>query len=160
MRIINGSGDKAVPMENQERTCLFHWTHSLEKHTKANIRPDLQSQDRQLCKQYKDAKTSVEVESRYLAIWSWWLSSGATTEEGLFRLEQWLAFWHFRYHQWGGFMQLVYPLPPPKVFVILYSWFSSFSPQWEWYFSTLVVIVIPSYLAGIICWGTGRNAIV
>jgi hypothetical protein len=22
-------------------------------------------------------------------------------------LELWLAFWHFRYRQWGGFMQLV-----------------------------------------------------
>ena len=37
VRIIYGSGDKAVPMENQERTCLFHWTQSLEKHTKADI---------------------------------------------------------------------------------------------------------------------------
>ena len=84
VRIIYGNGDEAVPMENQERTCLFHWTQSLEKHTKADIRPDLQSQHRQLCKQYKDAKTSAEAESRYLAIRSWWLSFGATTEEGLF----------------------------------------------------------------------------
>ena len=84
VRIIYGSGDKAVPMENQEKRCLFHWTQSLEKHTKADIRLDLQSQHRQLCKQYKDAKTSAEAESRYLAIRSWWLSSGATTEEGFF----------------------------------------------------------------------------
>jgi hypothetical protein len=31
----------------------------------------------------------------------------ATSEEGLSRLELWLAFWHFCYRQWGGFMQLV-----------------------------------------------------
>lgn len=109
VRIVYGSGDATTPMENQERTCLFHWTQSLEKHTKADIRPNLQDQHRRLCKQYKDAKTPTESESRYLAIRSWWLSSGAATDDALFRLEQWLAFWHFRYRQWGGFMQLVRP---------------------------------------------------
>ena len=102
-----GSGDASIPMEDQERTCLFHWTQSLEKHTKADIRADLQPQHRQLCMQYKNAKSLEEAEERYLAIRSWWLSSGATTDEGVVRLDLWLAFWHFRYRQWGGFMDLV-----------------------------------------------------
>jgi hypothetical protein len=38
IRVIYGSGDAAIPMKDQERTCLFHWTQSLEKHTKADIR--------------------------------------------------------------------------------------------------------------------------
>jgi hypothetical protein len=42
--VIYGSGDAAIPMKNQERTCLFHWIQSLEKHIKANIRADLQDQ--------------------------------------------------------------------------------------------------------------------
>lgn len=108
VRMVYGSGDATVPMENQERTCLFHWTQSLEKHTKANIRPDLQDQHRLLCLQYKNATTFTDAETRYHAILAWWHSSGAATGEGLRRLELWLAFWHFRYRQWGGFMQLVF----------------------------------------------------
>jgi hypothetical protein len=83
------------------------WAQSLEKHTKADIRADLQHQHRQLCRQYKNAASASESETRYLAIRARWLSSRATSEEGLSRLELWLAFWHFRYCQWGGFMQLV-----------------------------------------------------
>jgi hypothetical protein len=94
-------------MMDQERTCLFHWAQSLEKHTKADICADLQHQHRQLCRQYKNAASASESETRYLAIRAWWLSSGATSEDGLGRLELWLAFWHFRYRLWGGFMQLV-----------------------------------------------------
>jgi hypothetical protein len=104
VRIIYGSGDAAIPMKDQERTCLFHWTQSLEKHTKADIRADLQDQHRLLYKQYKNATSVAESETRYLATRTWWQSSGATTIQGLSRLELWLAFWHFRYRQWGGFM--------------------------------------------------------
>jgi hypothetical protein len=107
VRMIYGSGDATVPMEDQERTCLFHWVQFLDKHTKHDIREDLQHQHKQLCRQYKNAASSLEAETLYLAIRAWWLSSGATTEAGLSRLDLWLAFWHFRYRQWGGFMQLV-----------------------------------------------------
>jgi hypothetical protein len=48
-----------------------------------------------------------EAESRYLAIWAWWLSSGVASEDAIRDLNLWLTFWHFRYCQWGGFMQMV-----------------------------------------------------
>jgi hypothetical protein len=85
--VIYGSGDATIPMKDQERTCLFHWAQSLEKHTKADIRADLQHQHRKLCRQYKNAASASESKTRYLAIRAWWLSSGATSEEGLSRLE-------------------------------------------------------------------------
>jgi hypothetical protein len=107
VRVIYGNGDTTIPMKDQEKTCLFHWTQFLEKHTKVEIRADLQYQHRQYYKQYKNATLASESETRYLAIRAWWLSSGATTKQGLSRLELWLAFWHFRYYQRGGFMQLV-----------------------------------------------------
>jgi hypothetical protein len=50
VRVIYGSGDATIPMKDQERTCLFYWAQSLEKHTKADIRADLQHQHRQLCR--------------------------------------------------------------------------------------------------------------
>jgi hypothetical protein len=87
IRVIYGSGDATIPLKDQERTCLFHWAQSLEKHTKADIRADLQYHYRQLCRQYKNAASASESKTRYLAIRAWWLSSGATSKEGLSRLE-------------------------------------------------------------------------
>ena len=42
VREIYGSSDATVPMKDQEKTCLFFWAQSLEKHTKADIVADLQ----------------------------------------------------------------------------------------------------------------------
>jgi hypothetical protein len=39
VRIIYGSGDPKVPMEFRERTCLLHWTVSMERHTATHIKP-------------------------------------------------------------------------------------------------------------------------
>src|SRR5579875_1679227 len=91
------------------RTCLFHWMQSLVKHTKTYIKHDLQDQHMQLCRQYRDASSMVEADSRYAAIKAWWASSNCTSEDGLRHLQLWLASWHFRYRQWGGFMELVRP---------------------------------------------------
>ena len=41
IRVIYGTGDATVPMKDQERTCLFHWAQSLEKHMKVDICADL-----------------------------------------------------------------------------------------------------------------------
>jgi hypothetical protein len=68
VRIVYGSGDPKVPMENRERTCLLHWTTSLRQHTQKYIKPNMQDQHNRLCKQYKDSMTMDETESRYLAI--------------------------------------------------------------------------------------------
>jgi hypothetical protein len=68
VRIIYGSGDASEKLVDKERICLFHWMQSLEKHTKADIHQDLQSQHRILCQQYKNAKSMAEAETKYLAI--------------------------------------------------------------------------------------------
>jgi hypothetical protein len=48
-----------------------------------------------------------EADQMYLQLRAWWYSSGAAAEEAIRGLEDWLAFWHFRYRQWGGFMETV-----------------------------------------------------
>ena len=125
MRIVYSGGDPTVPMEERERTCLFHWTQSLKKHTKADIRGDLQEQHREFYKQYRTASSMEDAEVRYFGIKAWWLSSGATTTEGLQRLELWLSFWHFRWRQWGGFMKFVsrcaLSLPAPSTVLVVYA---------------------------------------
>lgn len=112
VRVIYGNGNADDPMPDRERTCQFHWASSLKKYTEAHIRGhDLQRQHYALCRQYRDAKTWEDADIRYHAIRSWWISSAASTPAGLEHLEQWLVFWHYRYRQWGGYMQLVSPLP-------------------------------------------------
>ena len=109
VRIIYGSGDPTVKMVDRERSCLLHWVTSLNRHTTKLIRPEFREQHIRLCKQYKDAKTTEEAEELYLGIKGWWLSSRAASEEAVRELNDWLGFWHFRYRQWGGFMDMVQP---------------------------------------------------
>ena len=107
VRIVYGSGDPKVPIEGRERTCYFHWTQSLEKHTKQYVKHNLQDQHKHLCLQYRNAQSMDEAEARYLAIKARWMSSNCTSDDCFRHLDLWLAFWHFRYRQWGDFMELV-----------------------------------------------------
>ena len=72
--------------------------------------------------------------------------TGAATEQALPWLELWLAFWHFRYRQWGRFMDLVnLYLPDPflyrSLFMVQLHWFRPYSnsdhmgiarSKWRW----------------------------
>jgi hypothetical protein len=64
-------------------------------------------QHKQICKDYKDAKIMDDAETKYHVIRSWWLSSGAASEENIIGLSEWLGFWHYHYREWGGHMLLV-----------------------------------------------------
>jgi hypothetical protein len=92
-----------------------HWTILLQHHKQKHIKPDMQHQDTCLYKQYMDSKTMAE--SRYLAIWTWWLYSGVASKDAICKLYLSLAFWHFQYCQWDGFIQIV--SPPSLVYVVL-----------------------------------------
>lgn len=105
VQIVYGSGDPKVPMMDREPTCFFHWATSMHNHTEKHIAKAFQAQHIRLCWQYKDATTMVEADQMYLQLKAWWYSSGATDEDSIRELEYWLAFWHFRYRQWGGFME-------------------------------------------------------
>jgi hypothetical protein len=92
VRKIYGDGDPSVPLEGRERTCFFHWSANLDKITQKHIRPSLQHEHKQLCKDYKDAKSLEDADIKYHVIRAWWLSSGATTEGGMYSLSKWLGF--------------------------------------------------------------------
>jgi hypothetical protein len=55
IKIIYGYGDLFVRMVDKGYTFLFHWSHSLEKHTKQLIKHELQDEHKALCHQYKNA---------------------------------------------------------------------------------------------------------
>lgn len=107
MRKIYGGGDPRMPMVNHEHTCLFHWSASVDKVTHNYIKPSLQFQHKQICKDYKDAKTMDEAKTKYYVLHSWWLSFGVVTEKCMLGLSKWLGFWHFCYMQWDEYMVIV-----------------------------------------------------
>jgi hypothetical protein len=88
---------------DKECTCLFHWSHSLDKHTKQLIKLELQDEHKALCHQYKNAKSFGDANNHYALIHSWWLSFGTTSKVGVHELSNWFSFWHFHVRQWGGF---------------------------------------------------------
>lgn len=79
-------------MKSCKCTCLFHWSAHLDKITQIYIRPSLEHQYKQLCKEYKDARSKEDVDVKYHIIHAWWLSLGATIEDGMSTLLKWLGF--------------------------------------------------------------------
>ena len=57
VRIIYGVVDLSLPLVARERTRIFYWSASLDKVTQKYIKPSLQFQHKQLCKDYKNEKT-------------------------------------------------------------------------------------------------------
>ena len=102
VRRIFGSGDKNIPMEGKERTCQFHWSMALDRHTRQLIKPELQAKHLELCHEYRKCRSKAD--AAVASIKAWWFSSGACSESSLKELTSWLDFWHFRYEQWGSHM--------------------------------------------------------
>lgn len=95
MRKIYKGVDPFDPMGGHECTCLFHWSTNLDKITQKCIKASLQQQYKRFYKEYKDAKSMEDVEVKYHVIRAWWLSVGATIEEGMYILFEWLGLWHY-----------------------------------------------------------------
>jgi hypothetical protein len=107
VRVVYGNGNKEDPMVDRERTCLFHWTQSMVNHTEKHIPEELWEQHKKMCHQYRKAQSMEEADTLYNALRAWWVSAGIVSEKALNKLELWLAFWHYRIRQWGGFMTQV-----------------------------------------------------
>ena len=94
-------------MTDKERTCLFHYVQSMIKYTEKWIADEFQEQHKSLCKQYRDASTIEDADRLFDALQAWYKMSGAVSDKGFDAMSSWLAWWHFRYRQWGGFMTTV-----------------------------------------------------
>ena len=119
-RKIFGSSNKNIPMPNKERTCQFHWTMALDRHTKQLIKLELQSRHIELCYEYQKCKTKVDANIAMASIKAWWYSSSACLEDALKELTSWLNFWHFRYEQWRSHMSKVIFLFSISVYIIYF----------------------------------------
>ena len=48
--------NNGIPLEGHERSCLFHWTDSLNKHTTKYVVQVFEEEHKQLCTQWRCAK--------------------------------------------------------------------------------------------------------
>jgi hypothetical protein len=87
--IIYGTRDPIVNMVNKEWKCFFHWTKSLNKHTKHLIGTEFHDQHKTFCYEYKKTTSLGEVDLRYATIWPWWYSSKVTNEGAIKELNNW-----------------------------------------------------------------------
>ena len=108
VRKIFGSGDRSIPMEGKERTCQFHWSMALDRHTRQLIKNELQARHIELCNDYRKCRSKADADLAMASIKAWWFSSGACSESALKELSSWLDFWHFRYDQWGSHISEVW----------------------------------------------------
>ena len=108
IRKIFGSGNKSIPMEGKERTCQFHWSMALNRHTKQLIKPELQEKHIELCHEYRRCTCKADADLVLAALKAWWFSFGACSENSLKELTCWIDFWHFRYEQWGSHISEVW----------------------------------------------------
>ncbi len=83
VRIIYDSGDPNKSMVDKKLTYFFHWSQSMDIHTKEQIKPELQNKHRKLCYEYKNAIFLEEVDARYVAIHYQWYSLCAANETRL-----------------------------------------------------------------------------
>ncbi len=80
VQIVYGTKVPIVNMVNKEWTCFFHWTQSLDKHTKQLIGTKFHDQHKTLCFEYKKATSLEEVDLQYATIWSWCYSFRVVNE--------------------------------------------------------------------------------
>ena len=61
-------------MEGRERSCLFHWTDNLNKHTTKYVQPGFQDEHKQMCAQWRTARSEEDASSIFRKIRGWWAS--------------------------------------------------------------------------------------
>jgi hypothetical protein len=57
MHIVYESNDLYVQLQDKERTCSFHWSQLIDKHTKWQIKPKLRDQHKALCYEYTNSRS-------------------------------------------------------------------------------------------------------
>jgi hypothetical protein len=80
-------GDPNEPMVDKECTCYFHWTQSMDRHTKQQIKSKLHKQHKTLCYECKNATSLEEVDVWYATICCCSYSLEVVDEVGLQELE-------------------------------------------------------------------------
>lgn len=97
--VFNGGPDNV--MEGRERSCLFHWKQSLQKHTKKLVPKESTSCHIELCEQWRLCDTLEDSGHQAVKIRKWW-KDGNVPKENLQAMEKWFSWWESRICHWGG----------------------------------------------------------
>ena len=91
--------NNGIPLEGRERSCLFHWTDSLNKHTIKYVVQGFEEEHKKLCTQWRCAKSEEDATNLFRKIRGWW-ASRKVADANIPYMECWLSWWHVRYPHW------------------------------------------------------------
>lgn len=106
--VFNGGPENR--MEDQERSCLFHWEQSVHNHAKACIAPHCQEEFKSMCRRWKNAPSQSAAEIEMNRLREWWSFPGHANDSTIGRLETWIVWWHARISHWSQYMIEVFLL--------------------------------------------------
>lgn len=95
----NGGPDNILV--GRERSCLFHWEQSLQKHTRNLVPKEKQKVHIEMCEVWRNSKSYEMASKQASTIRQWW-STGNVLTENMRRLELWFKWWEQRIVHWGS----------------------------------------------------------
>ncbi len=102
--VFNGGPDNV--MVDRERSCLFHWEQSLQKHTKKHIGKDKVQTHLNLCEAWRNLQTVDSAKDQATVIRRWWREN--VLQDNIISLERWFKWWEMRIDHWGNISNQVY----------------------------------------------------
>ncbi len=97
--VYNGGADNVL--EGRERSCLFHWEQSLQKHTKKLVLPQSRHKHLDMCETWRLARTPELAKKQAANIKEWW-NEGNVPKENIKALRRWFNWWEERILHWGS----------------------------------------------------------
>lgn len=96
--VFNGGPNNVLV--GRERSCLFHWEQSLQKHSKKLVRKEVLQQHLDMCEAWQKSPSIALANKQADKIRSWWNLNVA--QENIKPLERWFKWWELRISHWGN----------------------------------------------------------
>ena len=100
IRTVYNGGPENI-LVGRERSCLFHWEQSLQKHTKKYVLPAYRRKHVELCEKWRLAETEEHGQLQASSIQNWW-TKGCVLPENIKAMKRWFDWWKFRILHWGS----------------------------------------------------------
>ena len=97
--VFNGGPDNVLI--DRERSCLFHWEQSLQKHTKKFVKKEATQEHIDLCEKWRKSTSTKLALQQATKIRQWWWG-GHVAESNIEQMERWLSWWEHRISHWGN----------------------------------------------------------
>ena len=87
-------------MDGRERSCLFHWEQSLQKHSKRLVSKENFQVHLDMCEVWRKSPTDILAREQANKIKRWWKEN--VPPENVKPLERWFKWWETRIAHWGN----------------------------------------------------------